>query len=334
MIDARQLPMPLTYARIILRELGSRPELRSRLLRGTQISEAALVDPAAEACLADLLTIFDNASSFSEPGWTLELDFDLAAQGALGFAMACAPTLADSFDVMARYGHVRAPWFRLEGFREGKHWGVKIHRQFPVAEHLDIAMVESVLLSGQKLVESVLGRSIHEAVMSFDYPPPPWQQRYSDCFSGRVVFDGDYAGFSMPGVWRESLCPMADAGMYQAAIGRLEMERRRLDSPDFFSVRVAMLLASSGDGGLSLADAAAAMNVSRRTLIRRLKEAGTAFSELLEEHYKQRAAELLANPNFTATEVGYQLGYTEPANFTRAFKRWFGTTPGQFRRTR
>ncbi|MGI9326602.1 MAG: helix-turn-helix domain-containing protein [Pseudomonadales bacterium] len=332
--DPRQLPMPLTYARIILRELGSSPELRARLLAGTQINEAALVDPAAEARLADLLTIFDNASSFCEPGWTLDLSFDLAAQGALGFAMACAPTLADSFDVMARYGHVRAPWFRLEVFREASQWGVKIRRQFPVALHLDVAMVESVLLSGQNLVESVLGRSIDEAVMSFDYPAPAWRERYLTCFSGRVVFDSDYAGFSMPDVWRESLCPLADAGMYQAAISRLEMERRRLDSADFLSVRVAMLLAASGDAGLSLGAVAGSMNVSRRTLIRRLKEAGTAFSELLDEHHKQRATELLANPNFTATEVGYRLGYTEPANFTRAFKRWFGTTPGSYRRGR
>ena len=47
-----------------------------------------------------------------------------------------------------------------------------------------------------------------------------------------------------------------------------------------------------------------------------------------------RAEALLANPDYTATEVGYQLGYAEPANFTRAFKRWSGVTPGRYRQTK
>lgn len=328
-----QLPMPLTYARIMLRVFGTTPERRSRLLQGTRITEADLVDSTAEATLADFLAMFDNAHALCEPGWTLELTthFDLAAQGALGFAMVCAPTLAESFDILARYGHVRAPWFRLEVFRDAREWGVKMVRQFPVSAHIDIAMVESVLLSAQNLVESVLGRPMDEARMHFDFAAPAWVERYRERFSGEVIFAADYAGFSMPAVWRDSPCPLADAGMYQAAMSRLEMERRRLDSGNHLSVRVAMLIAASGDAGLDLETTAQRLNVSRRTLIRRLKEAGTSFGTLLDEHRMQRAVELLANPDYTATEVGYRLGYREPANFTRAFKRWFGATPGKYR---
>ncbi len=333
MVDARQLPMPITYARIMLRELGTTPERRARLLEGTDITEAALVDPAAETNLADFLTMFDNGHAIFEPGWTLMLAtrFDLAAQGALGFAMVCAPTLAQSFDIMARYGHVRAPWFRLEVFRADAEWGVKIQRQFPVAAHIDTAIIESVLLSAQNLVESVLGRPMIEASMFFDYPAPAWSDRYVESFSGKVMFDSTDAGFSMPNVWRRSPCPLADAGMYQAALSRLEMERRRLDSAEFASVRVAMLLAASGDAGTNLESIARRMNMSRRTLIRRLKEAGTSFGDLLDEHRQQRATELLHDPGYTVTEVGYRLGYSEPANFTRAFKRWFGITPSKYR---
>lgn len=336
-----RLPMPLTYARIALRVLGTSSERRARLLEGTRITEAALHDPDAEGTLADFLTLIENAHAICAPGWTLELasHFDLAAQGPLGFATVCAPTLAASFDTIARYGHVRAPWFRLEVYTDGSdapattqgEWGLKILRQFEVAPHIDIAMLESVLLSGQHLVESVLGRPMREARMLFDYPPPPWAARYAEHFHCRVIFDADYAGFSMPEVWRRSPCPLADAGMYQAALARLELDRRRLDSGNNLSVRVALLLAGAGDAGLDLATTAARLNVSRRTLIRRLKAAGTSFGALLEAHRMERAAELLADPAMTATEVGYRVGYQEAASFTRAFKRWSGQTPGAFR---
>jgi AraC-like DNA-binding protein len=326
--------MPLTYARIMLRELGTTSELRSRLLSGTAITEATLENPAAETTLAELLTMFDNAHLIFEPGWTLRLGarFDLAAQGALGFAMVCATTLGDAFDVMAHYGHVRAPWYRLAVFRDSGEWGVKIKRQFPVDKPLDVAMVELILLSGQNLVESVLGRPMSEARMYFDFSAPAWSEQYQESFSGQVLFDQVHAGLGMPEVWRRSTCPLVDAGMFQAAISRLEMDKRRLDSANHLSVRVA--LAAAEDAGLDLETAAERMNVSRRTLIRRLKEAGTSFGKLLEAHRKERAAKLLANPAYTVTEVGYRLGYAEPANFARAFKRWFDTTPGRFRSAR
>ena len=335
MVDASQLPMPMTYARIMLRELGTTPERRKRLLLDTDITEAALVDPAAETNLADFLTMFENGYAICEPGWTLYLGsrFDLAAQGALGFAMVCAPTLGESFDIMARYGHVRAPWFRLNAFREEGMWGVTVARQFPVAAHIDVAILEAVLLSAQNLVESVLGRAMIEATMNFDYPPPEWEAHYHESFHGKVIFDSAFAGLSMPEVWRGSPCPLADAGMYQAALSRLEMDRRRLDSGNHMSVRVAMLLAASGDAGLDLEACAERMNVSRRTLIRRMKDAGTSFGDLLDEHRQQRALALLKNPEYTVTEVGYRLGYSEPANFTRAFKKWFGEPPGRYRQT-
>ena len=138
----------------------------------------------------------------------------------------------------------------------------------------------------------------------------------------------------MPEAWRELVCPLADPGMYQAALNRLELDRRRLDSAGSLTARVALLLAASGDTGLDLESTAERINVSRRTLIRRLKEAGTSFSELLDEHRKRsRAQTLLANPGVPIMEVGYRLGYTEPANFTRAFRKWCGMTPLDYRRS-
>ena len=333
MLGTAQLPMPLAYVRIMLRTLGADAKRRARLLENTRITEAMLRDPSAEATLADFMTMFENAHAICEPGWTLEVTsrFDVAAQGALGVAMTCAPTLADSFDIMARYGHVRAPWFRLEVFNAKRDWGVRVVRQFPLPPHIYIALAEGVLLGGQTLVESVLGRAMTEGNLYFDYSAPEWHARYSDFYRGKVVFGADFAGLTVPAAWRDLPCPLGDSGMYQAALARLELERRRLDSADLLTVRVSMLLAAAGDAGLDLESTAERMNVSRRTLIRRLKEAGTSFGELLESHRMARAKDLLRNTRYTAAEIGYRLGYAEPANFTRAFKRRVGVTPSRFR---
>jgi AraC-like DNA-binding protein len=329
----QRLPMPLSYFRIMLRELGGTPARRAELLRGTHVTDRQLADPAAEITLGQQLTLQDNAARLCPPGWALDVGrrFDLGAQGPLGFAMVSAATLEQAFDVMARYGHVRAPWFRLGVERDARRWGVVIARQFPLDPRASIELLETLLLSAQALVESVLGRSMREARITVDYAAPAWAERYAAELHCPVKFGAARPTLRMPAAWLSLPCPSADAALYQLALGRLEGERRRLESGDHLEARIEVLLAAAGDAGLSLVEMAQRLNLSRRTLLRRLRAAGTSFSELLQRHRMRHAEALLATPQYSIGEVAYRLGYSDPANFSRAFRRWFGTTPGRQR---
>jgi AraC-like DNA-binding protein len=298
------------------------------------VTEAQLADSAAEITLGQQLLQMHNAARMGDPGWSLDVGrrFDLGAQGPLGFAMISAPTLANSFDVMADYGHVRSPWFRLQVERDTHHWGVVVQRQIRLGAAVDIALMEVLLLSAQALVEAVLGRPMYEAQILCDYPAPAWSRRYTEVFNADVSFDAERLIIRMPIAWRALACPLADAALYQLALARLESERRRIESGDHLEARVEVLLAAAGDAGLTLPQLADRLNLSRRTLIRRLSDAGTTFGKILDRHQMRRATTLLADPEYSASEVAYRLGYSDPANFARAFRRWFGEAPGTYRK--
>jgi AraC-like DNA-binding protein len=68
-----------------------------------------------------------------------------------------------------------------------------------------------------------------------------------------------------------------------------------------------------------------------RTMHRRLEEAGTSFRSIRDELLRQRAEALLLERRVPIGEVSYLLGYAEPSNFHRAFRRWTGSTPAQWR---
>lgn len=76
---------------------------------------------------------------------------------------------------------------------------------------------------------------------------------------------------------------------------------------------------------------AAKLDRTRRTLQRELAASGTSFSAMLEDLLADRARNLLAAEQ-PVTEVALTLGYTDPAHFTRAFRRWTGLPPSQWRR--
>ena len=97
------------------------------------------------------------------------------------------------------------------------------------------------------------------------------------------------------------------------------------------SGRVAARLAATLPGGTDVADVAGALHMSARTLQRRLEEEGTRFTELLDRVRLERARLELGHPERSLTEIAFRLGFGDLATFSRAFKRWTGKPPGQWR---
>ena len=73
------------------------------------------------------------------------------------------------------------------------------------------------------------------------------------------------------------------------------------------------------------------LNMSVRSLQRKLKAEGKTFQELLENLRKDAAMNYLQNEEMSIGEVGFLLGYAEPSAFVRAFKRWTGVAPGKWK---
>ncbi len=85
------------------------------------------------------------------------------------------------------------------------------------------------------------------------------------------------------------------------------------------------------DGPPSQKAIAEAMHVSNRTLQRKLKEEGTSFIDLLQDARLSLARKYLAQPQRSIVEIAYLLGFSEPSTFSRAFKRWTGQAPADYR---
>jgi len=85
-------------------------------------------------------------------------------------------------------------------------------------------------------------------------------------------------------------------------------------------------------GEVNLEYVADKLRVSPRTLQRRLKEADTTYQEVVDEMRRGLAKSYLCTSTMSIGEISFLLGFSEPSAFHRAFKRWSGTTPGEFRR--
>ena len=84
----------------------------------------------------------------------------------------------------------------------------------------------------------------------------------------------------------------------------------------------------------TLSEVADKLHIAQRTLIRRLGRLGTTYQEITDRFLFCRAREMLENDQLAIKEIAAAIGFDDPANFGKAFKRWCGMSPGSYSKQR
>lgn len=102
--------------------------------------------------------------------------------------------------------------------------------------------------------------------------------------------------------------------------------------PSLFSQRLALVIIPFlKEGYLTLEMVSGIIRITPRTIQRRLAKEGLTYDKLLEQIRYKKAMELLQDKKAKIIDIAYELGYKDPSHFTRAFKRWTGKTPKEFK---
>ena len=109
-----------------------------------------------------------------------------------------------------------------------------------------------------------------------------------------------------------------------------ESLNKSMQQPDMFSEKISALLRQLPGRQVTQAQAAQLLNVSPRTLLRRLKEENIRYQTLHDAEQKKLALHYLKQPHITLESISESMGYHDSSSFRRAFKRWFGVPPSKY----
>jgi AraC-like DNA-binding protein len=166
---------------------------------------------------------------------------------------------------------------------------------------------------------------------TFQHDAPSRIERFDELFQAPVLFsEAENALWIDPEIIQE---PLATANPELVRINdRIVTDYLAQIDHDDLGMRVKSKLIEHLPGGhISEADIASSIHVSQRSLQRKLKEQGMSFSQLVESTRRELSLQYVRDPQYSFNEVAFLLGFTEPANFSRAFKRWYDKSPSQFR---
>jgi AraC-like DNA-binding protein len=265
-------------------------------------------------------------------GYALAMRTPPTAHGPLGFAMMCSPTLGDALALGLKYMNLLQNGAALTFWQDGA-WvclradlaltgaPLPVYRYFTEALMAGIARLAAWLLGTERVGAGELW---------FDYAEPAYFAGYA----GRlppVRYDAPHVQLRIPAELLRHKLPLADEVACQRALAQCERESALLASGAVnLAARVRESLHARTGRYPNAEEMAGRLHLSVRTFKRRLAEQGTSFRALLEEVQRIDAIELLSRRHVPLARIAEELGYADPANFTRAFKRWTGMTPSAF----
>lgn len=209
---------------------------------------------------------------------------------------------------------------------------VWLHHRFnslPTLENQQVRLYNMMLYL--KAFQLVLGQNWRPIAIQLQVNPPKSltdlklfadSQLYFDPSSSAIIFPRSL--FSLPLQQPATLHTAA----YQSDSETLQSSA---PSPDFLESLRQLLRSLLRDGYPDIDLTAEIAGMSRRSLQRRLAENDLSYSHLVEKARFEMAVDLLQDAEIQLIEISAELGYTDPANFTRAFKRWAGISPREFR---
>ena len=203
----------------------------------------------------------------------------------------------------------------------------------PLKPELDSShfLVEFFLLIWHRFASWLVARRLPLQYATFNYPSPEHVAEYSQLFPCHCRFNEQRNAI----VFDRSLMDLPlKQGSKELSVFLQHSPSDLLSKPDFqrtFSTEVMNTLVADDNSFNNIETLARTFNMSARNLRRRLKVEGTSFQKLKDKLRMEKASSLLRDSRKQVSEISLQLGFQEPAAFTRAFKSWTGLSPRAYR---
>ncbi len=252
------------------------------------------------------------------------------AFGVHAYALLSSPTLREAYQRACRYQRLIHEVTDLT-FAEESHEGVLQHALpggRPVPRHPAEFLVTLWIRFGRLITDTNWSPSL----VCFAHDPPSDTREHARIFRSPIRFSSGRTAMHVPNHLLDVPNQNADVGLTGILDDYARGLLKQMPSQPTLSAGVRLQLLSHLSGGVPTAEAIAqALHMSVRTLHRSLQHENTTYRELLSQLRQEHAASHLANPRISIAEVGFLLGFSELSSFYRAFKRWTGKTPADFR---
>jgi AraC-like DNA-binding protein len=304
------------------------------LYESVRLDAAVLLDPDNRIPFAQLVALYERAAELTGDnnfGLHLGERIDPSAFDVVGYSALNSPTLGAAFERVARYHSIwtDGALFKLESANDTS---AVVYSYVDTTIHEHRQDSEMTLATVTALCRNVTTPDFTPTAVEFQHEAPRDTSEHLRLFRCPVQFAAQSNRLSFPSSFLSLPIAKADASLCALLDRHAEELLEKFPPRDSLIDHVRSVIATEFRGGdPSLEHVADQLGFTPRTLQRKLQELNTSHNELVDQMRCQLATRYLRERNMAICEVAYLLGFSESSSFHRAFKRWTGVTPKEFR---
>ncbi|HPH95870.1 MAG TPA: AraC family transcriptional regulator [Anaerolineaceae bacterium] len=331
-------PAPITVSTTVLNQLmlylSSLKVDTGAFLLSIGVDPEVVHSPDGRLPIETYLLIQDQAAELiQDPYLGLHMG-EFAEAGSwsiLGYLMMNCKTLGEAFEKSSRYSRIIGNLIEAHPHLQ---WGNKVKIVFstpPHAPKMTRHCFESTFSSTMRMMRSLTGVNLSPLEVTFIYPEPESRAEYDRIFGCPVFFERNENSVTVDPKIVNVPILMANPALlayFEKYAQDILADLDRKEGTTQAAVKI--ILSRMDDESLSIEKVAKEMCVSVRTLQNRLEAEGVVFSNLVRD-LRERLAKKYLRENYSVEQITYLLGFSEPSAFRKAFKKWSGLTPREYR---
>lgn len=204
--------------------------------------------------------------------------------------------------------------------------------QYINSRYLCIPLIEFECCQKLEILKFVIGEDFKPVRTLFQYARTGYVDKYRQIFRSPLSFQQEKSGLVFMREYLDFPNPNPQSYIKEILSRHADKLLAELDQSKRFQDKIRKLIIKhldSGDANMEMISNE--LELSSRTVYRRLREENVTYKTLLNDIKKQSAQAYLKETAFTINDISCRLGFSEPSAFHRAFKRWYGTNPSQYR---
>jgi AraC-like DNA-binding protein len=335
-VDIDTPSVPVEFARLILQMSAERGYPREKMLNGLNITASQVDKDGAYLSIRQHMSLLLKGIKLSGDegglGYELGLRIGLSTHALVAMTLLSQTTIGDAIRLGIQFSQVFVPVYRGSLIKEDNFAVLDIRMDMAIPEKLNRYAYDMALVSVWSCLLNLFGGVWPDVELWFAYPEPNYFAAYRDRLPA-CRFDMGANQICFPNSQLERRIQTGDPIMAQLMREKIarELDARKQQGKADILTLLRPQLAHGTDGYPDMDTVCAKLFMSSRTLKRKLKQAGTGFQILLDDVRCQDAMHMLCHSSLSIEDIAIWMGFTEPANFTHAFKRWTNTTPSEWR---
>jgi len=323
------------YFRLLLDLLESRGIDPAVCLHDAGIAADSLLTAApvpTAGAVNQLILLALERSQCPYLGLELGAHMHVHTHGALGFASTASASVGDALGVIARFSSLRARAVRIDIEHSDSGMVLSVAPAIELANTAFAFVFDALLVSIERMLSSLSGRPLAALEYRLPFARGALRAHYAAYLQGTVGFHSGAATIMVPAKLLALKCLTADPAGFSSAKRELERGLAETSASGSWLAAVRELITRAQPSYPSATHAASLLEMHPRTFQRKLAALGVRYQDLLDEIREEEARWLLAKTTDSIADIALRLGFTDPSNFSRHFKRWLNTTPNAYRR--